>query len=553
MSVTLDALYIFDDHNNCVLEHIYSGRPPSAQNLIANLSTRPAPRPAIIQLSDLAPPTTAYTLSQSALQLTAVSSKDAQSLAILDFLQRLLDIFEDFLGSPLLTSKIEDNYEIVAQLLGEICDGGIISNTEPNALRESVEVSSVLGKLFTQVGLPGASPALGPASNFASSLRPSPTTSLGPAIPWRKSNVRHTSNELYVDIIENLSVIFAPSGRPISARAHGSIAFTAKISGVPDLLMILAAPGGTSSVKAAGITRTMQLPVFHPCVRLARWKEHPGELSFVPPDGRFMLGGYETDLMPTSLDTDQPPSKSDRIFLPATVDLRGGLGSSGSDFEAKLTLNNNFPGVPAPTKPSASRTVSGPVSSLSFGGTNTGSSSAPTLEAVMVTIPFPAGVRSVTELKPSRGEANFNTFDRVVEWTVPTKDGATVNGTATLTGTVSGPFSAGSDLDEEAQAAEAGKQNSMAGYYNEDVVASQTAEQEPAVNGSAKRLQASKALMPRSIAVSFNVKGWIPSGIKVDSLVVDVKKSKGLGDGVRPYKGVKYLTVSGQGVERRVE
>ncbi|OAP65600.1 hypothetical protein AYL99_01572 [Fonsecaea erecta] len=553
MSVTIDALYVFDDHNNCVLEHLYSGRPPSAQTLISSLTARTGPRPSILQLSDLAPPTTAYSISPSNFQLIAVSGKDAQSLAILDFLQRVLDVFEDFLGSPLLTTKIEDNYEIVAQLLGEMCDGGIICNTEPNALRESVEVSSVLGKLFTHVGLPGASPALGPSSNFSSSLRGTASPPVGPAIPWRKPNVRHTSNELYVDIIENLSVIFAPSGRPISARSHGSIAFTAKISGVPDLLLVLTAPGGTSSAKTSGITRTMQLPVFHPCVRLARWKEHPGELSFVPPDGRFMLAGYETDLMPTPLDTDQPPSKSDKIFLPATVDLRGGLGSSGSEFEAKLTLNNNFPGVSSVTKPNASRTSSGPISSLSFGGASSGSSTAPTLEAVMVTIPFPSDVRSVTELKASRGEATFNAFDRVVEWKVPTKDGASINGTATLTGTVAGAFNAQSDMDEETQAAEIGKQNTMAGYYQEDVVANQGTASDPSGNGNSKRTQATKALMPRSISVSFSVKGWLSSGIKVDSLVVDVKKSKGLGDGVRPYKGVKYLTVSRQGVERRVE
>lgn len=43
----------------------------------------------------------------------------------------------------------------MAQLLGEMCDGGIISNTESNALKENVEVSGLLGKLFTQVGLPG--------------------------------------------------------------------------------------------------------------------------------------------------------------------------------------------------------------------------------------------------------------------------------------------------------------------------------------------------------------------------------------------------------------
>lgn len=94
-------------------------------------------------------------MTQGNLLLVAVSLKDAQPLAILDFLYRLIDVFEDFLGSPLLTLKIQDNYEIVAQLLGEMCDGGVVCNTEPNSLRESVEVSSLIGKLFTQVGLPG--------------------------------------------------------------------------------------------------------------------------------------------------------------------------------------------------------------------------------------------------------------------------------------------------------------------------------------------------------------------------------------------------------------
>lgn len=306
----------------------------------------------------------------------------------------------------------------------------------------------------------------------------------------------------------------------------------------------------------------MQIPVFHPCVRLSRWKEHPGELSFVPPDGRFMLAGYETDLMPSHLNTDTPPSKTDRIFLPATVDLRPATGSGGSDFEARLTLNNNFPGIVSSTKPSNSRTNSSTLGGLSFGGTSSGSSNAPSLEAVTVTIPFPQDVRNVTELKASRGEATFNAFDKVVEWKVPTKDGASVNGVATLTGSVIGPLNS-ENIDDEVQMIDAGKSGSMAGYYEDDneTIPDQPGQYDDAGNTgggkngvtTSRKAQANKALMPRSISVSFSVKGWLPSGIKVDALSVDVKKSKGLGDGVRPYKGVKYLTVSRQGVEKRVD
>lgn len=276
-----------------------------------------------------------------------------------------------------------------------------------------------------------------------------------------------------------------------------------------------------------------------------------------------MLGGYETDLMPTNLNNDQPPSQSDRIFLPATVDLRPGLGNSGTEFEARLTLNNNFPGVASSNKPGASRSASstGP---FSFGSTSGGNSTAPSLEALTVTIPFPPEVRNVTELKPSRGEATFNAFDKVIEWKVPTKDGASINGVAVLTGTVIGPLHASAIVNDgnDVEVSELGKANSIAGYYEDDAVADQTdlqsqirstaASAGTTISNGAKKSHANRLLMPRSIAVSFNVKGWLPSGIKVDALLVDVKKSKGLGDGVRPYKGVKYLTVSRQGIERRV-
>jgi AP-3 complex subunit mu len=409
------------------------------------------------------------------------------------------------------------------------------------------------------------SPALGP-TNLASTLKANSLAATGPTIPWRRANVRHTSNELYVDIVESISVILAPSGQPLSARSNGSISFTSKISGVPDLILVLNAPGGTSSAKSSGITRTMQLPVFHPCVRLARWKEHPGELSFIPPDGKFMLAGYEVDLLPSSLNTDKPPTQDARLFLPATIDLKSGTGSNGTDFEARLTLNNSFPGVSI-SKPAATNPRSNSASTaFSFGsGPSSGTSGAPVLEGVAVSIPFPSDVRNITDFKPSRGDASFNFTTKTVEWRVPTKDGFSVNGTATLTGTVVGALNTADgedDLDESGtepeSAAEVGKLRTTAGYYDEDII-NTSAETHGRTNGisSARRSKQNKTdsvkkLMPHSIAVSFTVKGWLPSGIKVDSLMIDAKKSKGLGEGVKPYKGVKYLTVSRKGVERRL-
>lgn len=83
------------------------------------------------------------------------SSSEIEPLLALEFLHRVVDGLEDFLGAPLLAPKIEASYDVVAQLLTEMCDAGSISTTEPNALRDLVEVEGFMGKLLGNLSLPG--------------------------------------------------------------------------------------------------------------------------------------------------------------------------------------------------------------------------------------------------------------------------------------------------------------------------------------------------------------------------------------------------------------
>lgn len=71
----------------------------------------------------------------------------------MEFLHRFVDVLEEFLGPPLLSSKIEGAYDVVAQLVGEMCDAGYVCNTEPNSLRDDVQVSGWMGKLLGGVGI----------------------------------------------------------------------------------------------------------------------------------------------------------------------------------------------------------------------------------------------------------------------------------------------------------------------------------------------------------------------------------------------------------------
>ncbi|OJJ49236.1 hypothetical protein ASPZODRAFT_150158 [Penicilliopsis zonata CBS 506.65] len=616
MSSEVDALYIYDEYSAPIVEHVYRSRPPSAASILPLYKAHPAPRPSLVYLPNAAPPVTVFSITHSNLLFLAVSEVEAEPLLVLEFLHRVIDVLEEFVGAPLLASKLQSSYDVVAQLLNEMCDAGIVCNTELNALQEVVEVEGWMGKLLGGVTLPGATtPNLGSNNPLKQQLAAA-SLAQGPAIPWRRPNVRHTSNELYVDIVESLSVVMAPSGRVLSALVSGTIAFTAKISGIPDLLLSLTAPGGQQA-----IARKIDLPVFHPCVRLARWREQPGELSFVPPDGRFILAGYEVDLLPMDPSLDRPPSHMEKIFLPAIVDIRKSLGPNHSEFEVRLTLNTNFPGFPpAASRPSAGRNGSG-TSTPSFlaggsgggGGGGGGNSSSPVLEEVVVTIPISKSVRSITAMQASRGEPQFSPGSDVLEWRVPTKDAGTISGTATLRCTVAGYQSVDEGFDDPAETEDVeANANLLQGYY-EAPTSYQTSgsakdsssrkrktkkkktkksrstaattstipdtpdepsdpskpqspvptpplqqqQQHPASSSifhpPARKTKAQlyASLMPNSAAVSFSVRGWLPSGIRVDSLNLDPRRSRGLGEGVKPYKGVKYLCVSRRGVERR--
>ncbi|KAJ5086815.1 AP complex mu/sigma subunit [Penicillium alfredii] len=627
----IDAVYIYDEHNAPLVEHVYRSRPPSAAAILPLYLAHATPRPSLLYIPSASPPVTVFSTVESNLLFLALSEVDTEPLLVLEFLHRVVDVLEDFLGSPLLSSKIQANYDVVAQLLHEMCDAGVVSNTEPNALQEVVEVSGWMGKLLGGIGVPGSStPTIGPGNPLKQSLAAS--ASQGPAIPWRRSGVRHTSNELYVDLVESLSVTMAPSGRLLSALVSGTIAFTAKISGVPDLLLSLSAPGGQQS-----LARKIELPVFHPCVRLARWRERPGELSFVPPDGRFILAGYEVDLLPIDPGRDEPPSHMEKLFLPAIVDIRKSLGPSGSDFEVRLTLNTNFPGHSPSARPGAAPNGSGKSTPSFLGGS--GQPSGPILEEVVVSVPISKSVRHITDMQASRGDAQFSASRGLLEWRVPTsRDAGTISGTATLRCTVAGYPD--EDLDDSPEDAdEDANANLLLGYYEEPTsyndpsasttktrsdpskrkkkkkktskkssrsaaaaalenngegppasVASEgpvaatkttpspehskpqtpTFSQPQASSFSSSQLpsffapsstsrptprrskaQLNASLMPNSASVSFSVQGWLPSGIKVDSLNIDTRRSRGLGENVKPYKGVKYLCVSKRGIERR--
>ena len=141
--------------SNVILSHTYTGRPLPAQHLLALYHEHPAPRPNLIYLPNTNPATLVFSLTHANLLYIATSSTEIEPLLVLEFLHRIVDALEDFLGAPVLAVNIENSYDVVAQLLTEMCDAGLIGTTEPNALREVVAVEGWVGKLLGSIQLPG--------------------------------------------------------------------------------------------------------------------------------------------------------------------------------------------------------------------------------------------------------------------------------------------------------------------------------------------------------------------------------------------------------------
>ncbi|CAG9943506.1 unnamed protein product [Clonostachys rosea f. rosea IK726] len=511
MNGVIEALYLYDDHRNVLLSHTYTGRPLSANSILSLYLEQPAPQPNLIYLPNTNPPTLLFSLTHANLLCLVTASSEIEPLLVLEFMHRVIDALEDFLGAPLLAVNIENSYDVVAQILSEVCDAGMINTTEPNALRELVEIEGWMGKLLGSINLPGYG-----------SLSPYNMSGVAPALPWRRPNVRHTSNEMYADVVETLSVTLAPSGRPISAFANGTIAFTSKVSGVPDITLTLTSPSGKHNI--GGI---MELPVFHPCVRLNKWRERPGELSFIPPDGRFILAGYEVDLLPFT--GGKSGSISNNLKLPVSLEVKSGLGATGADFEIRLQAHKVFGTSSSGIGSQLGRGGPGRLGAGLGAGPQAGTAASPLLDDLTVTVPLPAGVRNLSEVRPSKGDASFNPGDRVLEWHIPAKEMSGPTSYFGLRCTVVGPLTEEEDNDSDA----GGLGFNTDFPYNEPYqsTSSAKAEPEPKVDDKerdAKKVAQNKILMPTSASVSFSVKGWLASGLKVESIVLDIRKSHGV-------------------------
>lgn len=207
-----------------------------------------------------------FQIARDGITFLACTQVEMPPLMAIEFLCRAADVLSDYLGG-LNEDVIKDNFIIVYELLDEMIDNGFPLTTEPNILREMITPPNLVSKVLSVV--------TGNSSNMSNTL-PGATAS---CVPWRTTEPKHSGNEVFVDLVEELDAIINRDGALVKCEVYGVVQVNSHLPGLPDLTLSFSNPSILNDVR------------FHPCVRFRPW-ESQQVMSFVPPDGEFKLMSY---------------------------------------------------------------------------------------------------------------------------------------------------------------------------------------------------------------------------------------------------------------------
>jgi len=261
--------------------------------------------------------------------LLGVTKQNANVMLLLNFLYKIVEVFEDYFDG-LEQESIRDNFVLIYELLDEMCDFGYPQHTDAKMLKEIICIQEKHKLDATDV------------KDAAQAV-----ATITGAVPWRKDGIKHKKNEVFLDVVEKLNLLVAQNGTVLHSEILGSLKMKSYLSGMPELklglndkIMMERRRRRRSRRKSTKMVEMDDIR-FHQCVRLARF-ETDRAISFIPPDGEFELMSYR-------LDTQVRPL----IWVECHQDVKGHsrveyMIKIKSEFKRRSTANNVEILIPVP-------------------------------------------------------------------------------------------------------------------------------------------------------------------------------------------------------------
>jgi len=221
-------------------------------------------------------------IKQNGLHFVCTTKYNVSPNFLLELLHRLAKLFKDYCG-VLSEEAIRKNFILIYELLDEVLDYGYPQCTSTEQLKVHVHNEPIMVDSIRQ-----ASAFKVPSMN----QKTTPSSSVyKPVTLTQKSGEQR--NEIFVDILERLTVLFNSGGYILSSSIEGSIQMKSYLSGNPPLRLALNEDLIVGKMDGANNYGGVVLDDcnFHECVRLDEF-ENLRTLNFVPPDGEFVLMNY---------------------------------------------------------------------------------------------------------------------------------------------------------------------------------------------------------------------------------------------------------------------
>lgn len=225
-------------------------------------------------------------IKKSGLYFIATTGQNVSPTAVVELLSKMAKVFKDFCG-VLNEESIRKNFVLIYELLDEMVDYGVPQTTNTEHLKSCVhnEAASVdppkMALNLSNLNLP----------SWNKKTKPSNAVHR----PVGDANARSGSqkNEIFVDILERLTVLMTANGSVTSSAIDGSIQMKSYLSGNPDLRLalnedlVIKGQGDLGSYGAVNLDDCN----FHEAANLEQFQRER-ILTITPPDGEFAVMNY---------------------------------------------------------------------------------------------------------------------------------------------------------------------------------------------------------------------------------------------------------------------
>jgi len=213
------------------------------------------------------------------------TDRNVSPSTVIEILSKIAKVFKDYCGT-LSEEAIRKNFILLYELLDEMIDYGYPQVTQTENLKAFVYNEPIVVAQVSNTGN-----MINPKTASANSVH-KPVISSVNADGRKNSLNSNQKNEIFVDILERLNVVFSNNGYVLNSTIDGCIQMKSYLAGNPELRLALnedLVVGKNSGATYGSVV--LDDVNFNDCVNLSEF-ENTRTLSFVPPDGEFVVLNY---------------------------------------------------------------------------------------------------------------------------------------------------------------------------------------------------------------------------------------------------------------------